>query len=143
MALEDFRVEGLGQISQLNFDCTVGVNHLIGVPTANDHTVDDNWDKDGTALLWIQPQDRIHIYKVILSSVAASANTLGCDDATENFETVFLPANGHVVLGSEAQDGKHPLFVCNAGTNFVITTATAISNAYIQYRVVTPRKLGD
>ena len=70
MALENFRVEGVGQIQQIK--AYIGTDsttlEIIASPTANDHTATDNHDIAGDPLVWIQPQSRIHIYKCFIEA---------------------------------------------------------------------------
>jgi len=143
MALENFRVEGLGQVSHANIDLadTTAFTEVIGQPTSNDHTVNDNWDKDGSAIVWTQPQPRIEIYKLMISADTASAFHLGNTDSTSELFTMYANGNFGSAMGSDGLDGKLPLFVCDVGDNFGVTPSAICNaaNVYVQYRLVTPR----
>ena len=139
MALEDFRVEGIGQVSQVY----IGVDakeEVVAAPTPNDHTAIDQYDSDGNAIVWTQPQPKIEIYKLILSAAADATVVISCDDGTTEIMTLDILANVPFVLGSEPTGAKAiPLFVCNSGTNFTIGSTSTPTFVYAQYQTITPR----
>ena len=140
MALETFRIEGVGVVSQINSDDLSSAGEtlvLINSPTANDHTTTDNRDVEGTALVWTQPQPRIEVYYMLINSPAAG--TIELRSGSSNFISCNFAEAGFKELGETPKPGiSSPIFVCDIGDSFIVD-GTGGQNIYAQYRIVTPK----
>ena len=141
MALNDFRVEGVGLISQ---SYTAGLTGgVIVADGTNNHSTVDNYDSDGTALIWTQPQPRAKIYYLVIANTTGSVATVDMLSDGTKINQIKLAANASKELGSAVKPGfDAPIYVCNPRESFDMSADEAV-NVYAQYRVATPKKIGD
>lgn len=147
MALDDFRVEGVGLISQVYSAAVTTKAQIVGPGDVSDHTVEDNYDLNGAPVYWYQPQPQVKIYNLNIANNTGSIATVILYSDTDIIQTIRIAANDSVPLGETVKQGHDsPFFVCNStdstSDGFWVASDQAV-NIYAQYRVAIPRKRGD